>query len=156
MAVDLLRIAKFILVGIWNTAFDLGLFWVFINTLNKIKLTKNLPIRIATLSHILSFLIANAVSYILNSIFTFRDSATNRGWVPYLSVSIFSLAVSTLLIQYFTQPKFYTFTKVNVSRISILHKRLELSEKQYALGIKLCTVVVTMITNYLGYSFFVF
>lgn len=153
---EIIRILQFILIGIWNTAFDLALFWLFINTLGKLKLWSNIKIKPAVISHILSFLGASAVSYFLNARFTFGDASKNRGWGLYLAVSLFSLIISTILISFFTQDRFYQwFTRVFVSKIPLLEK-IKFDTKKFALLVKLGTVAVTLVTNYLGYKYFVF
>jgi putative flippase GtrA len=155
MSIETLRILKFVIVGIFNTAIDLTLFWILINSLTKLKLPKRIAENVATFSHITSFLITNSISYVINSNFTFSDASNNRGWVPYLLVSAFSLGVSSSLIYFLTRPSLFLSVEKIWQSNSFL-KKIKLTTKGYAFGVKLCTVAVTMVTNYLGYRFLVF
>lgn len=146
---ELLQILKFILVGVWNTGFDLVLFWVFLNLFGNIKSIQKLPIKIPALAHIGAFLIANSVSFLLNSMFTFSDSKVNRGFLPYLCVSVFSLIVSTFLIQYFTGKRYFELFKSLIGKHAV-------NEKQFALIVKLAVVSVVMVINFVGYKYIVY
>lgn len=153
---ELFRILQFAIIGIWNTFFDLALFWLLINALGKLKFWSKLKLKVETVSHVFSFLIASGVSYFLNTRFTFGDATKNRGWGLYLGVTLFSLLISTLLINFFTQGKYFQlFEKVVIARIPLL-KKSNFDSKKFAVLVKLGTVAVTLVTNYLGYKYFVF
>lgn len=160
MNTELLRIITFAIIGVWNTIFDLGLFWVYINTIGKLNFWKKFAINTATISHILSFLCANLVSFVLNSQFTFRDTGTNRGFFPYFLVTGVGLAVSTIIIQHLTQDKFYNYFINNIYSHPTFSTKtksiISMSPKKYALLIKLAMVAVIMTVNYIGYKYFVF
>jgi putative flippase GtrA len=144
-----LRLLRFVLVGIWNTTLDLSLFWVFLNLAEKFKIRKLFFLKIATVCHIIAFLITNSQSYILNSMFTFADSDTNSGWLPYLGVSAFSLGISSLLVQFLNKESYFIF----------LNKRFStefFNAKRFALAVKLFTVFITMFSNYIGYKYLVY
>jgi putative flippase GtrA len=149
MSSELFRLAKFVIVGLFVTGVDFVSFWILLNVFEKLKTQTLFGLRVTTISNVIGFAIANSVSFILNTFFTFSDSKANRGWIPYLLVSLFSLSVSTILVQLLTSDK--TYKKLNAKIFRNL-----LSQKHYALVIKLFTVLITMITNYFGYKFFVY
>jgi putative flippase GtrA len=149
MPSELFRLAKFVLVGLFVTGVDFVSFWLLLNLFEKLKIKTLFRLRVTTISNIIGFAIANSVSFVLNTFFTFSDSNTNKGWVPYLLVSLFSLSVSTVLVQLLTSEN--TYKKLNASIFQNF-----LSQKQCALVVKLFTVLITMITNYFGYKLFVY
>ncbi|NJL96766.1 hypothetical protein HC864_03045 [Candidatus Gracilibacteria bacterium] len=105
MTSKFVRFLVFGIIGIWNTLFDLGLFWSGMTILSKIGIKKTQ--KLAPIANIFSFLTSNIVSYYLNSSFTWRDSSNSKGFLPYLIVTLISLAVSTILISFFTKPKYF-------------------------------------------------
>lgn len=152
---EYVRILKYILVGIWNTFFDLSIFTVFLNTFGNLKIWKKTHLKPATISNMVAFLIANSVSYIINSKFTFSDSSSNRGWLPYLIISMFSLGLSTLIIQVLSVESLRL--KINLF-IRDLHPIFQagVGMKKYIFLIKISTVIITMVVNYFGYKILVF
>jgi putative flippase GtrA len=156
---ELFRVLIFGTIGIWNTLFDLTIFVTFLNTLGKLPFWKTSKIKAATAFHICSFLIANLVSYILNSNFTFK-SGQSRGFLPYFIVTLVALGASSLFIQYFNQPKFQTlFHNLIVAKLPknlLLLKKFKIDDKSWAIILKLSSVLISMIINYLGYRNLVF
>jgi putative flippase GtrA len=146
---ELIQLIKFAMVGVVVTLVDFISFWILLNVFEKLKIKNVFKFRITTVSNIIGFLIANSTSFLLNSFFTFSDSKINRGIIPYLLVSLFSLSISTFLVQTFTSE--INYTKLNAK---IFQNRL--TQKQFALFIKLITVLVTMVTNYVGYKYLVY
>jgi putative flippase GtrA len=148
---EIIQILKFLLVGVWNTGFDLALFWVFLNLFSKAQFLEKIKIKPPVIAHVSAFLIANSVSYILNSKFTFDTSKSNRGFGPYFVVSVVSLVISTFLVHYFTQKQFY-----DMSQNFLKNFIGKINEKHFALIVKLGVVAVVMVVNFLGYKYFVF
>lgn len=164
----LIQFLIFGVIGAWNTFFDFALFWIFLNLgkktptkikskIKKIKTTQNF-IHTPTIAHLFSFTIANIVSFYLNTHFTFRDGKTNPSFLSYFLVTLFSLGISTLLIQLFTDDFYYKkFEKKFLTKIpEKIREKIDFDEKKWALLVKLGTVAVTLITNFVGYKFFVF
>ncbi len=148
---DLLQILKFLLVGVWNTGFDLALFWVFLNIFSQATFLEKSKIKAPAIAHVCAFLIANSVSYVFNSIFTFSGS-NNRGFLPYFIVSCVSLVISTSLVHFLTEKHLYEKGR---SFIKQLTKKI-VTEKQFALVVKLAVVSVVMVINFVGYKYFVY
>jgi putative flippase GtrA len=159
MSNELIRILIFAAIGVWNTGFDLAIFISLLNTLGKLPIWEKSKIKAATVFHICSFLAANLLSYVLNSNFTFK-SGESRGFIPYFIVTLVALGASTAFIQYFNKPKFQAiFHKQVVAKlpknIPILNK-LKINDKSWAIILKLSSVLISMVINYLGYRNLVF
>ncbi|NJK71409.1 MAG: hypothetical protein HC932_04125 [Thermales bacterium] len=147
MTSKFVRFLVFGIIGIWNTLFDLGLFWSGMTILSKIGIKETQ--KLAPIANIFSFLTSNIVSYYLNSNFTWKDSSNSKGFLPYLIVTLISLAVSTILISFFTKPKYFDIFQKS-------YKTFSINQKQYALIIKLLTVGISLFINFFGYQTFVF
>jgi putative flippase GtrA len=159
MSSELIRIIIFAAIGVWNTIFDLSIFVTLLNTLGKLPIWEKSKIKAATVFHICSFLVANLVSYVLNSNLTFK-SGQSRGFLPYFIVTLVALGASTAFIQYFNQPKFQTlFHKHIVNKLPKnlpLLNKLKINDKSWAIILKLSSVLISMVINYLGYRNLVF
>ncbi len=164
----LIQFLIFGIIGAWNTFFDFVLFWIFLNIgkktpekvktkIKKIKKAENF-IHTPTIAHLFSFTIANIVSFYLNTHFTFRDGRANPSFLSYFLVTLFSLGISTLLIQLFTDSFYYEKFKERflIKVPEKIREKVNFDEKKWALLVKLGTVAVTLITNFIGYKFFVF
>ncbi|GAB4143425.1 MAG: hypothetical protein OHK0017_00800 [Patescibacteria group bacterium] len=141
------------IIGVWNTAFDLALWEIILRLIkpdsaldkfaNKIKLNR------FSISHAIAFVIANIVSYYLNKNFAFDGVKLKNEYASFgsfFAVSLFSLVISTLLINYLTKnEKIHSWTSKDA--------RLEKWWPQIA---KLLVVSITMFTNFFGYKIFVF
>jgi putative flippase GtrA len=155
---ELLRIAIFAVIGVWNTLFDLTIFLTLLNTLGKLPFWKTSKLKAATAFHIVSFLTSNLVSYFLNSRFTFTGGQ-NRGFLPYFLVTLFALGLSTTFIQYFNKPQFSSWferTMLPFLKSIPIVKNLKVNEKSWSIILKLASVAISMIVNYLGYKNLVF
>ena len=152
---EIIQILKFGLVGVWNTGFDLVIFFGFFRLLKPVFAKKKRPIQLETVCHTLSFLIANTVSYQLNSRFTFEagESQTAAEFGTYVAVSVVSLGLSALIINFLAQDKF--FEKFQ-TKVRALKPTLKVTRSRYALVIKLVAVVIVMAVNYFGYKYLVF
>lgn len=154
---ELLQILRFGLVGVWNTVFSLSLFWLFFKGLQKYtgkKTAKFFGIKIEAIAQGVSFLLANIVSYQLNSRFTFGDNnSTNTKFVLYVVISTISLLVSSGIMQYFTEEKFFKKTSSVVTRV---FPKLNLKYDYFVFLVNLGSIAAVMIINYLGYKYIVF
>jgi putative flippase GtrA len=155
---ELIRVGIFSLIGVWNTLFDLSIFVTLLKTLGKLPIWKTSAVKAATVFHVCSFLIANLVSYTLNSTFTF-NTGKSRGFVAYFIVTLVALGISTLFIQYFNQPKFSTWFSNHilpaVKKVPIIGS-LKMTDQGWAILLKLGSVALSMVVNYLGYRNLVF
>lgn len=148
-----MQILRFGLVGVWNTVFDLGLFFTFYRFLNG-RIRKDVRIKIETIAHICSFMIANFVSYQLNSRFTFNsDQSSSRQFLPYMMISLVSLGLSSAIINFLAKDMYFEkATQISKKYLS----SFTLKRPQYALLIKAFAVTVVMAINYTGYKYIVF
>ena len=147
-SIDLWQIVRFGLVGVWNTGFDMVLYIVFYRLLRG-RISSSATLKAETLAHIGAFLIANTVSYQLNSRFTFESSGP---FLPYFLVSCLSLGLSALSINYLAKDKFFE----GAQKIAQKRNLPSISRQRYAIGIKLATICIVMFVNYLGYKYLVF
>ncbi len=155
---ELIRIGIFALVGVWNTLFDLTIFVALLKTLGTLPIWKTSKLKAATVFHICSFLFANLVSYVLNSTFTF-SSGKSRGFLAYFIVTLVALGISSAFIQYFNQPKFSKWFENHflpaVKRAPLVGA-LKMTDQSWAIMLKLGSVAISMVVNYLGYRNLVF
>jgi putative flippase GtrA len=154
MTSELIQVAKFGLVGVWNTIFDLTIYFILYKTLKKFLKDEKRVIKIETLAHMISFMCANLVSYQLNSRFTFRASENGVSkFVPYFLISILSLGLSSVIINYLAKSEFFEYTKKQFATITT---KYSLTKSHYAILIKVSAVVIVMAVNYFGYKYVVF
>lgn len=151
---EILRLAIYVAVGIWNTVFDYIIFYIILSIFSKLKWPKWSPLNPPAVAHLISFIIANSVSYFLNSRFTFSDSTQSRGFGLYFLVSVFSLAISTAAIQILNSPQ--TKTRLQQIVLKIIPNKFIKEDKNWALMTKLVGSAISMVTNFLGYKFIVF
>lgn len=150
---EIIQIFKFGLVGVWNTGFSMTLYYVLYRLLGSVVTDRFLGIRRETLAHGGSFLVANILSYWLNSRFTFEAGEGSAGeFTAYAAVSTVSLVLSGLIINYLAQDRYYHLTKTwfqkTISRT--------LPRDRYAILIEIVAIVIVMAVNYLGYKYLVF
>jgi putative flippase GtrA len=151
---ELVRIAIFVAVGVWNTVFDFIIFYIILSFFSKHNWPKLSPLNAPAVAHIISFICANSFSYFLNSRFTFSDSTSNQGFGLYFLVSLFSLTVSTGVIQVLNTPR--TKSQLQLLAGKILPEKLVRDDKKWAILTKLAGTGFSMVSNYLGYKFIVF
>lgn len=147
------QIFRFGLVGVWNTGFDLAIYFGLFRLLRPVYGEKRGKLQLETLCHAGSFLVANTVSYQLNSRFTFQtQTRSSEQFFIYVIVSLLSLTLSSAIINFLAQEKFFKKTREFWS----LKTKRSLARGQYAILIKIVAVVCVMVVNYLGYRYLVF
>ncbi len=151
---ELVRLSIYVAVGVWNTVFDYIIFYIILSIFSKFKWPKWSPLNAPAVAHMISFIIANSVSYFLNSNFTFSDTSESRGFGLYFLVSLFSLAISTTAIQILNSKQI----KITLQEIvcKIIPAKFVKDDKNWALMTKLVGSAISMVTNFLGYRFIVF
>ncbi len=151
---ELQRIITFILIGVFNTLFDLVIWQSIVKSIKpdsdleqfilKIKLNKY------SFAQAIAFILANIGSYFLNSTFTFFDSktsASSRSVGVFFLVSVFSLSISVLMMNILTK---------NQHILELSQKLPKPLATRWALVAKLMVAPITLTTNFIGYKFFVF
>jgi putative flippase GtrA len=162
-----------VVIGVINTTFDTGLFWLLLRFFDYIKGKQNaknlVTLPVPAIANTISYSSAVVLSFFLNSAFTFAGiSRPNPSFLSFLLVSLFSLAVSTLIIQLFSKPKYRLWILGFVNKIfnnkgsvlnsvsNLLNKLFLSSDKKFILLVKLVTIGITLLTNYFGYRWLVF
>jgi putative flippase GtrA len=162
---DLLaKFLKFAIIGLLNAVLDTLIWKACSNQISKspklLKLLGNYNLNQYSGAQIISFVLALISSFYLNSTFTWRinpfDSAT-RG-ILYILVSLTAWAATVLFINIMTNDK-------HLERFNKIFHNLEdkyklpkiIKEKlEYPLFIKLCSIIISMFINFIGYNFLVF
>lgn len=102
-----------------------------------------------TFSHTISFFITVITSYVPNKLYAF-DAANSQDELQilkFMCVAVFSWVVTTVFIAFFTQNHYLDrFTSVWKKKYFV----------NYPLCIKILSILISMVTNFLGYKFLVF
>jgi putative flippase GtrA len=155
---------KFALVGLFNSVLDTTL-WKLISNwiLTKPKLLNWLQDRKLNAysgAQVLSFMVALTSSFFMNSTFTWAKSPF-ESWgraISYLVVSIITWTVTVFYINLLTNQK---LTNTINPYFEKMNKNLNLSPKMakildYPLVVKISSIALSMMINFIGYQFFVF
>jgi putative flippase GtrA len=96
------------------------------------------------IAHTFSFAITVITSYIPNKIYAFNAGNTqdNSQFVKFMMVAIFSWLVTTFFIHHFTGKDYMD--------------KYMIKWKYYDISIKVLSILLSMVTNFLGYKFLVF
>ncbi len=102
-----------------------------------------------TLSHTISFFITVVTSYIPNKLYAFdaSNSQDDLQLLKFMCVAVFSWVVTTIFIAFFTQ-------NYHLERFTPIWKKYYLPS--YPVSIKILSIAISMVTNFLGYKFLVF
>jgi putative flippase GtrA len=152
-SLEIQRFITYVLVGIFNTGFDFVIWYTIVKNIkddSKLEKTiKRLKLNKYSFSQSIAFVIANFVSYFLNRYLTFFDSKAGNNTKTigsFFIVSLFSLSISVLLMNFLTKNKF----------ILDITAKYPLISKKWPIIAKLMVAGVTMVTNFVGYKVFVF
>jgi putative flippase GtrA len=143
----------YIAIAVVRTAFDMVMWKGFVILLSRNKSfadkITNSKFNIYTLAHVIAVSISIIVSYVANKYLVFgSDDETNQVFEisSFLAVSLFSLAISTVIIQFLTANK-------QILKLSTIHPLLS---KHWPFCARLAALGVTIITNFVGYRFISF
>lgn len=157
------RFGIFAMVGVVNTLFDLFVWKIIIQlwggNSNFQKLAKQLKLNSQSLAHVFSFLAGTLLSYFLNSAITFQARNRSAGQIAtFFLVSVFSLVLSTIFLKWLTTSDFGIALQKKLTLIEhrVLSKKGNLAVKNWDLICKGITIIISLLTNYLGYSLLVF
>lgn len=125
-----LSLARYVLVGGFNTALDFGLYTLLVTAFWVPPLIAN----------VVSTVVTMCVSYLLNRTFVFHSNQSHaRGFLSFVAVTLTSgLVIQSIVIAF--------VITVGESFTSISHNIL-------ATGAKVCAICVSMVFNYLGYRY---
>jgi putative flippase GtrA len=150
---SIIQFLTFLIIGVWNTAFDFGIWQVVSNLIkpdskfNK-KLQK-LNLNRYSFAHVTAFVVANFVSYFLNRFFTFNSQhSTDQSFTvfKFFIVSLVSLSLTTFCLNYLTKS----------NNVLNFNKKYKFLEKYWPQVAKLIVVVLSMFLNFFGYKYLVF
>jgi putative flippase GtrA len=155
---------KFALVGLFNSILDTTLWklisnWILTRPQLMAWLEKR-KLNAYSGAQILSFIVALTSSFFMNSTFTWAKSPFESGAraLSYLIVSLITWTVTVFYINLLTNQKLTNtinpyFEKIN-SNLNFGPKFSKILD--YPLMVKISSIALSMIINFVGYQFFVF
>ncbi len=156
MSTELIRFLTFAIIGFGNATLDTVIWKLLVNFFQRrtdlIKKFHKFGFNEYSLSHSLSFVISATSSYFWNKSLTFSDSKTtdNLQIFRFFGVASFSWFITTLFLNFLTEnAEISHFIKTKFTNYPII-------PKHWPLIAKILTIGVSMITNFVGYKFFVF
>lgn len=154
MPSELIRFITFGSIGLFNAILDIFIWKFLVKTFDSsTPLTssiKKFKLNNYSFAHTISFVITVIFSYFLNKNITWKDIATtdNLQSIKFFGVATISMILTTIFLNFLTSPK----TEALVFKAF----PFQLIKKHYHIIAKLTTILLSMVTNYLGYKFFVF
>ena len=154
MPSELIRFITFGSIGLFNAILDI-LIWKFLvkrfdSSHNFTRSIKKLKLNNYSFAHTISFIITVISSYFLNKNLTWKDTISNDNLqsVKFFGVATVSMILTTIFLNFLTSKELESW----------ILKTLPFGfvKKHYHIIAKLTTIGLSMITNYLGYKFFVF
>ena len=156
MPSELIRFLTFAIIGLGNATLDTVIWKILVNFFQHkkdlIHKFHKFGFNEYSLSHALSFVISATSSYFWNRALTFADSKTNDNLqvFKFFGVASFSWFITTLFLNFLTEnAQISHFIKTKFANFPII-------PKHWPLIAKILTIGVSMITNFVGYKFFVF
>ena len=151
---EIIRFAIFGSIGLFNAILDIAIWKSLVRFLDSNsffgRFISLLRLNNYSFAHIFSFVISVISSYILNKNITWHDTISNdfSQSFKFFGVATFSWILTTLILNFLTSPNLRTKAE------SII--KLPFFVNHYPTIAKLATILCSMITNYIGYKFFVF
>jgi putative flippase GtrA len=166
------KLISFGLIGAFNTVFDIVI-WksivFYIEALPESDKTQNiitqLKKNIYLFAQIIAFILALSLSFILNSNITWARNNTNYlTIINFFLVSIFTWLVCTTYLNFLTQPNLVTdydgrldkFYQKYIFKYKILKLTIDKFEIDYPLLIKISSIGISLLFNFIGYNYIVF
>jgi putative flippase GtrA len=110
---------------------------------------QRIRLNVYSYSHGLTFIVSSVTSYFLNRFITFNQPIVDnetRVFVEFMSVSIFTLVLSVIIINILTSNKL----------ILSLVDKIPIVKNYWPMTAKLITIGIVMVINFSGYKLFVF
>jgi putative flippase GtrA len=154
MTSELIRFITFGSIGLFNAILDIFIWKFLVRTFDSSKPITNFIQKIKlnnySFAHTISFVITVISSYFLNKNLTWKDTISNDSLqsIKFFGVATISMILTTFFLNYLTTKKFEQFVLTTIP--------LKLVKNHYHIIAKLTTILLSMVTNYLGYKFFVF
>jgi putative flippase GtrA len=160
----IIKFLTFGLIGLFNAVLDTTI-WKILSTIfskNRSFLEFLAKFRLNQYSgaQVFSFMISMCSSFYLNSTFTWKVNPLNSAMttVLYFLVTIFSWFVTVVFINYFTSSQYVLKFEKVVSRLENKYNLPKLVKKvlDYPLVVKLASIGLSMVINFIGYNYIVF
>lgn len=126
---------KFAIVGGLNTLVDMGIFFL-LNTILGVNIL---------VAQFFAYSGGIVNSYFFNSNWTFQGDKSKSEMMKFVALNLITLVISLMAIKYFQ----------SIIHIDVLFK-ITFNTKMNAFCAKICTVVFTLMINYIGSKFWVF
>jgi putative flippase GtrA len=160
----IIKFLTFGLIGLFNAVLDTTIWKIlstifsknrsFLEFLSKFKLNQYSG------AQVFSFMISMCSSFYLNSTFTWKVNPLNSAMTTmlYFLVTIFSWFVTVVFINYFTSSQYVLKFEKVVRRIENKYNLPKLIKKilDYPLVVKLASIGLSMVINFVGYNYIVF
>ena len=154
MPSELIRFIIFGSIGLFNAILDIFIWRFLVKTFDSSSTftssIKKLKLNNYSFSHTISFVITVISSYFFNKNLTWKDtiSSDNLQSIKFFGVATISMILTTIFLNFLTGKNIETWILKTFP--------FEFVKKHYHIIAKLTTIGLSMITNYLGYKFFVF
>lgn len=154
MPSELIRFITFGSIGLFNAILDIFIWKFLVKNFDSSKPITNFIQQIKlnnySFAHTISFVITVISSYFLNKNLTWKDTISNDNLqsIKFFGVATISMILTTFFLNYLTTKKFEQFVLTTIP--------VPFVKKHYHIIAKLTTILLSMVTNYLGYKFFVF
>jgi putative flippase GtrA len=154
MPSELIRFIVFGSIGLFNAILDIFIWKFLVKTFDSSKPITNFIQQIKlnnySFAHTISFVITVISSYFLNKNLTWKDTISNDNLqsIKFFGVATISMILTTFFLNFLTTKKIEDLVLKTIP--------LDLVKKHYHIIAKLTTILLSMVTNYVGYKFFVF
>jgi putative flippase GtrA len=159
---EMIRFITFALIGLTNAILDIIIWKSLVKYFNSNKLfTKYIhktPLTNYSCAHAISFVITVISSYFLNKTFTFASqNSGGEQIIKFFLVSIFSWIITTTVLTFLTKEGARTNIVTLISHYEVKLKiKSKIFSNNWYLIAKILTIMISMVTNYLGYRLLVF
>jgi putative flippase GtrA len=160
----IIKFLTFGTIGLFNAVLDTTI-WkilstIFSNNRNFLELLAKFKLNQYSGAQVFSFMISMCSSFYLNSTFTWKVNPLNSVMTAflYLVVTVTSWLVTVIFINYFTAKSYVLKFEKVVTRLENRYKLNNLVKKilDYPLVVKLASIGLSMIINFVGYNYIVF
>jgi putative flippase GtrA len=158
------KFLTFATIGLFNAVLDTTI-WKILSTIfsknrSFLEFLAKFKLNQYSGAQVFSFMISMCSSFYLNSTFTWKVNPLNSmiTTLLYFLVTICSWFATVVFINYFTANKYVTRFEKVVSRLENKYRLPSLVKKvlDYPLVVKLASIGVSMIINFVGYNYIVF
>jgi putative flippase GtrA len=160
----IIKFLTFGLIGLFNAILDTTI-WKILSTIfsknrSFLEFLAKFKLNQYSGAQVFSFMISMCSSFYLNSTFTWKVNPLNSALTTmlYFLITIFSWFVTVVFINYFTSSQYVLKFEKVVKRIENKYNLPKLVKKilDYPLVVKLASIGLSMVINFVGYNYIVF